>query len=71
MNYRKSNLYKNLTPKKAILLVKGRFKGKTANQEEEITAWQFILDKNIYSKLDNWHGKVLDYFIDEGIIKTS
>lgn len=67
-NLRASKLYKTLTPYMATAIAEGFCEGEGASETEQLTAWQFIVDKGLTSHLQGWFGRAASSLIEQGII---
>jgi hypothetical protein len=69
MNYRKTKFYKTLTPYLAVAYAEGFCEGDRANEKEQLTAWQFLVDTGICWILQGWFGRTATYLIERELIK--
>ena len=67
-NIRKSKEYKNLTPYLATAIAEGFCEGEGASEEQQIAAWQFLVDKKLAWSLQGWFGRTAARLIEAGII---
>lgn len=65
-NYRARKFYKELTSYTACETVEW---SETATQEEQLTAWQWIADKEIWKGLQGWYGRTFASLKEGGLIK--
>jgi hypothetical protein len=68
MNYRKTKLYKALTPYEACAIAEG-FSGKGYTQTELLTAWQWLIDTGLCWTLQGWYGRTASSLIEAGYLK--
>lgn len=54
----------------AIAIAEGWYE-KQATQEEEIKAWQHLIDTGVCWQLQGWFGRMAVYYCQEGICKPS
>ncbi len=69
MDYRKTKFYKGLTSYKATAFAEGFCEGEGATEEEQLTAWQYIVDKKLYLGLQGFFGRTCRDLLDAGLIK--
>ena len=68
---RKSEFYQSLTPYLATAYAEGFCEGEDATIDEEIAAWQYLVDTGLAWKLQGWFGRNAAALIEEGIIKKA
>ena len=68
-NIRKSKEYKKLTPYLATAIAEGFCEGEGATKEEQIAAWQYLIDNGECWTLQGWFGRTATRLIEEGICK--
>jgi len=66
--YRKTKFYKELTPYLATAIAEGFCEGEKATEKEQITAWQYIYDKELYLGLQGFFGRTCRNLLENGII---
>lgn len=59
---------KTMTPYLAIAIAEGFCEGECASREEQIKAWQYIVDHKLYLHLQGWFGRTAAALIEQGII---
>jgi hypothetical protein len=67
-NLRKTKLYKELTPYFATAYAEGFNEGAGASKQEQLTAWQWLHDKQLAYSLQGWFGRVAQQLIENGYI---
>ena len=67
MDTRKSKEYKKLTPYMATAIAEGFCEGEGASREEQIAAWQYLIDTGMCWTLQGWFGRTATMLIEEGI----
>ena len=60
---------KKLTPYLAVAIAEGFCEGERASKEDQIKAWQYLIDNGICWKLQGWFGRTAVGLIDAGICK--
>jgi hypothetical protein len=68
MNYRKTKLYKTLTPYDACAIVEG-FSGEEHTNQEILTASQWLIDDGACWTLQGWYGRTAIYLIENGLVE--
>lgn len=66
---RKTQIYKKMTPYLASAIAEGFCEGENATEEEQITAWQYLVDTGLAWKLQGWYGRTATSLLEAGIIK--
>jgi|TARA_R100001530_G_scaffold1410_2_gene2565 hypothetical protein len=56
-----------LTPYLATAIAEGFCEGEGASREEQIEAWQYIIDNDMTSSLQGWFGRTAQALIEQGI----
>ncbi len=56
-NYRKTKLYKKLNAYLACALAEGFCEGEGASEEDQLTAWQWLVDTGTCWHLVGWYGR--------------
>ena len=69
MDYRKTKLYKKLTPYLAAAYAEGFCEGEGASEQEQLTAWQYLIDTGQCWKLQGWYGRTATALLEQGLIK--
>ncbi len=69
MDYRKTKLYKKMTPYLACAIAEGFFEGEGASQEDQLTAWQWLVDTGQCWTLQGWYGRTATGLLEKGYIK--
>ena len=57
-----------MTPYLACAIAEGFCEGKGASEEEQIQAWQFLVDTGMCWRLQGWFGRTAMDLIEQGII---
>ena len=70
MNYRTTKLYKEMTSYIACSIAEGFCEGEGASEEEQLTAWQWLIDTGTCWHLQGWYGRTADDLVQQGIIKA-
>ena len=70
-NYRSSKFYKSLTSYLATAYAEGFCEGEDATKEEQLAAWQYLVDKGICWGLQGWFGRTAAYLIEQKIIQPA
>jgi hypothetical protein len=65
-----SKFYKQLTPYLAIAYAEGFCEGEGATKNEQIDAWQYLVNNNIVKNLQGWFGRTAEQLIQNGVIKA-
>jgi hypothetical protein len=71
MSYRKTKLYKKMTPYLACAYAEGFCEGENATEKEQLIAWQYIADTRLWRQLQGWYGRTVHSLIDNELIKSS
>lgn len=69
MNYRKTKLYKEMTSYIACSIAEGFCEGESASKEEQLTAWQWLIDTGTCWNLQGWYGRTATDLVDSGAIQ--
>lgn len=56
-----------LTPYLATARAEGFCEGENATKEEQLEAWQYLIDTGLAWKLQGWFGRTATALIDQGI----
>jgi hypothetical protein len=67
-NVRKTKLYKEMTSYLACAIAEGFCEGEGANRDDQITAWQYLVDTGQCWHLQGWYGRTATALIDQGIV---
>lgn len=67
MNLRNTKFYKSLSPYLATALAEGFCEG--ATKEEQLCAWQYLVDNKICWNLQGWFGRTANSLLKAGYIK--
>ena len=59
----------NWTPYLATAYVEGFCEGENASKEEQVQAWQYLIDIKLVWKLQGWFGRTARELINLGICK--
>lgn len=70
MNLRETEFYKRLTPFTACEIL-AYDDGVFHNENNILSAWQYIADTGLWRHLDGWFGETVSRLIDEGKIKST
>ena len=57
------------TPYLATAYTEGFCEGENATEEEQIEAWQYLVDTDLAWNLQGWFGRTATALIENGIIK--
>lgn len=58
-----------MTPYLAVAIAEGFCEGEGATREQQIEAWQYIIDHNLQAGLQGWFGRTAAALIEQGICK--
>ena len=58
------------TPYLATAYAEGFCEGENASEEEQIEAWQYLINTGLAWRLQGWFGRTAKSLIDEGICKV-
>lgn len=58
---------KEMSPYLAVAIAEGFCEGEGASEEEQVEAWQYIIDKGLCWSLQGWFGRTAQALIDEGV----
>jgi len=58
-----------MTPYLATAIAEGFCEGEGASREEQIEAWQYLVDTGMAWQLQGWFGRTAAHLIEQGIIK--
>ena len=64
---RNSEFYKSLTPYLASAYAEGFCEGEEGTEDEQICAWQYLIDTGLCWSLQGWYGRKAQDLIDSGI----
>ena len=64
---RKTKFYKNLNQYLATAYVEGFCEGEGASKEDQLTAWQYLIDTELCWKLQGWFGRTATDLIKQGL----
>lgn len=67
--YRKTALYKTMTPYLACAYAEGFCEGEGASEEDQLIAWQYIWDKGVWKSLQGFYGRTVHRLIHSGLIE--
>jgi len=67
-DYRKTALYKKLTPYLATVYAEQVLEGENATDEERLTAFQYLIDEDMIRKLQGWYGRTADALFNKGLL---
>ena len=70
MQYRKTKLYKEMTPYLATAIAEGFCEGEGASEKDQLTAWQYLHDTRQAYKLQGFFGRTASHLIENGYIKN-
>lgn len=62
---------KKLTPYLATAIAEGFGEGEDASAEDQLRAWQYLIDKGICWKLQGYFGRTAMQLIEEGLCKAA
>lgn len=65
-NLRKKSFYKKLTPYLATATAEGFCEGEGASEQEQLCAWQYLIDKGLCWSLQGWFGRTASNLINQG-----
>jgi len=60
---------RKMTPYLATAIAEGFCEGEGATKEEQIEAWQYLINTGLAWKLQGWFGRTAKYLINQGICK--
>ena len=63
----KKQKIRKMTPYLATAIAEGFCEGENASEEEQIVAWQYLVDTGM--ALQGWFGRTAEALIEQGIIK--
>jgi len=66
---RNTTFYKSLTPYSACAFCEGFLEGENATEEQQLTAWQYIWDTRLWTKLQGFYGRAVHNLIELGKIE--
>lgn len=69
MNIRQTKEYRELTPYLATARAEGFCEGEGASEKEQLAAWQYIVDKQLWRGLQGWFGQTAHELVSNGTIK--
>lgn len=70
-NFRKTPFYKTLNGYLATAFAEGFCEGEGASEEEQLTAWQYLIDTGTCWVLQGWFGRTARDLIENGILKRA
>jgi len=70
-NYRTKPFYKKLDTHTATAYAEGFCEGENATEEEQLCAWQHLVDTGTAWQLQGWFGRTANNLIERGIIRPS
>ena len=70
MNYRETDLYKKMTPYLACAYAEGFCEGEDADENDMLTAWQWISDKGLWKSLQGFYGRAVHQLLSQGLIEA-
>jgi hypothetical protein len=56
-----------MTPYLAVAIAEGFCEGEGASREEQVEAWQYIIDQKLYLHLQGWFVRTARNLIEEGV----
>jgi len=62
---------RKLTPYLATAIAEGFCEGEGASEQEQIEAWQYLIDNGICWQLQGWFGRTATDLIEQGICKPA
>jgi len=65
---RDSKFYKKLTAYLATAYAEGFCEGEGASEEEQLAAWQYLVDRGLCWRLQGWFGRTASGLIEGGHI---
>ncbi len=68
-NLRNTKLYKELNTYLACAIAEGFNEGDVATEKEQLIAWQYIEDKELYRGLQGWYGRTVKALIKKELIE--
>lgn len=71
MNFRNTKLYKEMDSYLATAYAEGFCEGEDATEEEQLTAWQYLIDTGMCWRLQGFFGRTAQGLIDNGILKAA
>ena len=69
MSLRDTDFYKGLDCYTACAYAEGFCEGENGTQEEQLCAWQYISDNRLYTQLQGFYGRNVEYLREEGLIE--
>jgi len=63
MDYRETKFYKEMTPYLATAIAEGFCEGEGRSEEEQLTAWQYLVDTGLAYSLQGWFGRTASALI--------
>jgi len=70
-NRRNTKLYKTMTSYKACAYAEGFCEGEGASEEDQLTAWQWLVDTGRCWRLQGWYGRTATDLIEAGYISPT
>lgn len=70
-NYRSMKFYKSLTSYLAISYAEGFGEGENATENEQLCAWQYIVDRGLWRSLQGFFGRTAMSLVEDGILKPA
>ena len=68
---RATQFYKTLTPYKATAYAEGFCEGEGAKEEEQLCAWQYLVDTGHCWHLQGWFGRTAESLINQGLVRPA
>lgn len=66
---RNTEFYKKLTPYLATAYAESFCEGADATEQEQLAAWQYLVDQNLCWSLQGWFGRTAQDLINQGLIR--
>ncbi len=67
--YRSMKFYKQLNSYLACAYAEGFCEGESASSDEQLCAWQYLVDTGRAWTLQGWFGRNAQYLIEQGVIR--
>ena len=68
MNLRATKLYKAMTSYLASAYAEGFCEGEGASEQDQLIAWQYLLDTGLCWQLQGWYGRTATALLEAGKI---